>query len=153
FRLEEEFLARESFDGVGNPGKGGVGFGTVEVADALVIGIMDEPIELSLAQRLLHLATAAAGPHAETTESDAGVAQGDFVHSRAFDGRLGEQHPGRSQGQSTGGKGGTFEELAAAVIEIHGDVLPLWVSLTTASRTRFMSEILNTGGEWSIPQS
>jgi hypothetical protein len=38
------------------------------------------------------------------------------------------------------------------MIEIHGDVLPLMAGQTTASRIRFMSDILIACGQWSIPQ-
>ena len=114
---------------------------------------MNKSIEFSLAERLLHLATAAARPHAETAEFNSGAAQGDFVNGRAFGGGLSAQHRGWSQDQSTGGKGGAFEELAAAILEIHGDGLPLQAGQTTASRTRFMSDSLNVCGQWSIPQN
>ena len=81
---------------------------------------MDELGEAVAAQGGLREAVAAAGAHAEAAEFEAGLAEDDLVHRGAFGGGLGAEQPGWSQRQGAGGESGTFEELAAVEMGIHG---------------------------------
>ena len=56
-----------------------VGFGGLEEADAAVVGVVDEAVELLLAERGLHVAVVGAGAEGEPAYLHATLAEGDGI--------------------------------------------------------------------------
>src|ERR1039458_8901265 len=113
FGLDEQLLTRQALDGGPHPLEGAVALRAIEVSDALVVGIMDELVEIRLTQVVLGIPAVAASAEAQAAQFQAGLAKGDLVHRSALGGGLClEPRPG-SQQQGGGCTGGAFKELAA----------------------------------------
>ena len=109
FRLNEELFSGQPFDGTAQPLKGLIGLRTVEIGDALVVGIADEAVEAFTTEVELYLSAVAAGAHAQAAELNAGLAQGDLVDGGAFGGGGGER--ARAEDHGPGGGDGGLEEI------------------------------------------
>ena len=86
-----------------------VGVGGFEEADAAVVGVADEGVEVVLAEIALDGAAVTAGSEGEASDLDVGLAQGDPVGGF---GALGEQRQVAAGDESAGCGEGSSEEVA-----------------------------------------
>ena len=121
--LEIELLAGQTFDGRANPVEGPVALGAVDVRNALVVGVTDEPVEGLLTQIALDIAAIAARSEAQAAALEAGFAQRDLICRGAF-GLFGREEVAGVEDCGAGqGRGSSQELPAAEMICVHGCLL------------------------------
>jgi len=89
----------------------GVGFGGFEEADAAVVGVTDQGVELVLAEVALDCSVVGSGAEGEARDFDVRLAQGDPVGGF---GAVGQQRQGAGGGERAGGEGGADEFAAGS---------------------------------------
>ncbi len=122
FREQKNLLAGESLDRFRHPVKGPVALGAIEIGDTLVIRVADEPVELRLPDRVLHISAVAAGAEPQPAELQAGAAQGHLVGGGA-PGGAGEAGTGHSGCEGAGRGDGGLDEVTAAELAVFHNIM------------------------------
>src|SRR6185437_11385579 len=146
FRLNEQVLARQTFDGIANPGESFVAFGRIDVSDAAIVSMTDQFYECFFAGANLVMARIDAGANAKAAEFDAGLAERDLVDGRAFG--FGSKGVGgaplREQGGTGNSNGGVSDKLAAIEeFTVHRNPFGTNVQKALRHLTRRVSLVIN----------
>ena len=91
FGLDENLLARQPLNGPAEPLESAVGLGAIEISDALIVGVMNEPVERLPTQGILHFSAVGAGAEPQPAQLEAGLAQGNLVDRCALGNLAGRQ--------------------------------------------------------------
>jgi hypothetical protein len=84
FGLDEQLLARQTLDGVAHQLVRVVTLRRVDVSDAVVVTVSNQPVESVPAEVALNLAAIGAGADAEPAQFDAGFAERNLVGNGAL---------------------------------------------------------------------
>ena len=88
FGLDKKLLPRKSPNGIRHPIKRRISLRAIKVGNALVVGIVNQTIEILLAQGALDMAAVAAGAKSEPAQSNARVAKCDLIGGGFFNRRI-----------------------------------------------------------------
>jgi hypothetical protein len=123
--LDEQFLARQAFDGTAEHVERHVVGGAIEIGDPVVVGVMDDRGEAFLAQGLQSLAVIGTGAKAQAAEFQAGLAERHLIGGSAFGLPLGPNGVGAQQERARGNAGSLKKLAPVEMVSIHNGYLML----------------------------